>query len=85
MTTRSTALRTEADSIETELGRLDKTDREELLAFALRQCSTLSECIEPAEVEAMSTPAIRFHLELEFDRHIEGLHNRAAHLDEAGE
>lgn len=85
MTTRATALRTEAAAIDAELANLDKTDREALLAFAVRQCSTLSESMEPAEVDAMSTRDIRFHLEVEFDRWTENLHDRAAYLDEAGE
>ncbi len=85
MTTRSTALRTEATAIDAELAELDKTDREALLAFAVRQCSTLSECFDVAEVEAMSTRDIRFHLEVEFDRWTEGLQNRAAILEEWGE
>lgn len=85
MTTRATALRTEATAIDAELAALDKTDREALLAFAVRQCSTLSECFDPVEVEAMSTRDIRFHLEVEFDRWTENLNDRAAYLDEAGE
>ena len=85
MSDRATALRTEATAIDDELPKLAKYDREALLAFAVRQCSTLSECFEPSEVEAMSTPAIRAHLEVEFDRWAEGLHNRANTLEEWGE
>jgi hypothetical protein len=83
--THAIELRDEVARIRTSWDRLDKRNRGELLDFAVRECSTISECIDATDVAAMTTSAIRNHLELEFDRHLDNLGARAGILEEWGE
>ncbi len=84
-TTRSKALREEAARMDAEWHEVDKRRRDELLAYATRWSLAIIECYDADEVAAMTTADLRFHIGLQSDMAAEGIYNRAARLEEAGE